>query len=547
MPTLSLNPALAARRIWTDWLGEQSTATYVCTPKDRHELLSMLKATPDLAKLRLKCIGTGHSTSGVNGPEKDGFVVGFERFELDHAKEAPRWLRSDWHAASTGRIRANASLARIHAGVTVAELNEQLWKEEPANRRALLNLGSYDAQHVYGAIATGTHGTGLGFGPLADFVVSIETIAIVKDAHGAPTVKSLRIEPTNGVTSRAAFEADAALHQMELVQDDDLFDSAVVGLGFFGVVTALTVQVVPSFWIGEERLVVSWKDLKKTLVADAAKYDYYDVILTAQPIDRNGDYGHQCLVTRRRILDQPGNEPAPPRDDARVVELKARFEKAGRSREVLTKSLSELASVAPNIGNMLVYGHGFDDEAKLKPVGGGWKSRSSIVFRQSTGDYTLAASSEVGVPVARAVAAIDATIAHVAEITLHDYFHTSPFGIRFQRKSRHRMTMQHGRDTCTIESPLLPWTRRRWQPESKSEHDVPYILSRFERALLDAIPDARPHWGQSHWLTREEVRARFPAFENVTERDDPKTWLGQYRRFNPFGIFGNAWTRRMGM
>jgi hypothetical protein len=546
MTIFPLDPRLAARRTWTDWLGLCATSTYVCTPADRHELVAMLRATPKLETLRLRVAGSGHSTSGVSVPAPDSFLVAFDRFQVDHAAEAPRWLRSDWYAASTGRIAADASLARVHAGLTVHDLSGMLFYGDPARRRAVLNLGSYDAQTIYGAIATGTHGSGLACGPLADFVVSMEMVVIVKDANGAPEVRSLRVEPTNGVTNRAAFDADAALHQMTLVQDDDLFDSAVVGLGFFGVVTALTLQVVPNFWIEEERYVVPWSTLKYTVVSDAAQWDPYEVTLSAQPLQRNGMWDHQCLVTRRRRV-APGIEPAPGRGDARTEELESRFAKHHRSREELTKSLSSLAAFAPNIGNELVYGHAFEQEADRKPVGGGWKSRSSIVFRQSTGDYTLAASTEIGVPITSTVAAVDAVIRHVADLAQGQYFHSSPFGIRFQRASRHRLSMQHGRDTCTIESPLLKYTRRRWHGEGSAPHDVAYILGQFESALVSAIPGARPHWGQTHSMDRAGVRRAFPAFENVAQPSDPKTWLGQYRTYNPFGIFDNGWSQRMAL
>jgi FAD/FMN-containing dehydrogenase len=531
---------------WTDWIGFQSQTAFLVTPKDRHELVAMLRATPSLEKVRLRAYGGRHSTSPVAQPQKQEFVVDFRRFTLDHAESAPSWLRDDWDHASTGKIEAHASLVRTHAGLHVYDLNGQLWFGDPGNRRALANLGSYDHQTIYGAIATGTHGTGSMSGPLADFVVSMEMVVVVPDAAGKPVVKSLRVEPTNGVTDRAKFEAAAIKHGMELVNDDDLFYSAVVGIGCFGIVTAVTLQVVPSFWLAEERWTLPWSVLKKTLLHDAKAAEHYDFILSTEPLNRNGSYEHQCLVTRR-TRTAPGNEPAPPRNDARIEALEARFKQHHSSAEELTRSLSHLAAIAPNIGADLVYGQGFEAEADRKPIGGGWKSRSSIVFRQSTGDYTLAASAEVGVPIEKAVEAIDAVIAHCAALRPHDYFHTSPFGVRFQKDSKHFLSMQHERWTCTIEAPLLKYTRRRWHDAGDAPHSIAHIHQSFLAALTTPALKGRPHWGQTQFVDRAQARAMYSRFESPANPNDPKTWLGQYRRYNAFGIFDNAFTDTLGV
>ena len=57
---------------------------------------------------------------------------------------------------------------------------------------ALSNMGGYDHQTIAGVISTSTHGSGITFGPLNDFVRSLDIVA----AGGVV----YRIEPSDGPT-----------------------------------------------------------------------------------------------------------------------------------------------------------------------------------------------------------------------------------------------------------------------------------------------------------------------------------------------------------
>jgi FAD/FMN-containing dehydrogenase len=109
-------------------------------------------------------------------------------------------------------VDAAALRVTAQAGVTLRELIDRL------ERRglALANLGSVAGQTVAGAIATGTHGTGLAFRCLA---AQVEALRLV-DGRG---------------------------EERALRRGDPDFDAVVVGLGCFGVVHEVTLRVVPSF------------------------------------------------------------------------------------------------------------------------------------------------------------------------------------------------------------------------------------------------------------------------------------------------------------
>ncbi|MGD7706158.1 D-arabinono-1,4-lactone oxidase [Microlunatus sp. Y2014] len=82
---------------------------------------------------------------------------------------------------------------------------------------AMPNLGDIDRQSIAGAIATGTHGTGLQLAGLASQVVGLTMI----DGRG---------------------------EELTITEDDpDLLNACRIGLGALGVVTEVTLQCVPAF------------------------------------------------------------------------------------------------------------------------------------------------------------------------------------------------------------------------------------------------------------------------------------------------------------
>jgi xylitol oxidase len=111
-------------------------------------------------------------------------------------------------------VSADRASVRIDGGIRYGELAARLDEQG----LAVHNMASLPHISVAGAVATGTHGSGVRNGNLATTVSAIELIR----GDGEP------------VTLR---RGDAA------------FAGAVIGLGALGVVTALTLDVLPSFQI----------------------------------------------------------------------------------------------------------------------------------------------------------------------------------------------------------------------------------------------------------------------------------------------------------
>nr|WP_229737350.1 D-arabinono-1,4-lactone oxidase [Isoptericola cucumis] len=109
----------------------------------------------------------------------------------------------------------------VRAGTRLSALNRLL----AVLGLAMRNLGDIDRQSVAGAISTGTHGTGVRLGGLAT------------------QVRGVRVVTADG-TVRTATDAAAPG-----TPERDLFEVARLGLGTAGVLAAVTLEVVPAFWL----------------------------------------------------------------------------------------------------------------------------------------------------------------------------------------------------------------------------------------------------------------------------------------------------------
>jgi L-gulono-1,4-lactone dehydrogenase len=182
------------RTSWSNWAGTAScTATRVVRPATRDEVVTAVRAAAEEG-LPVKAVGSGHSftsaatTSGV-------------RVELDLL-------------SSVISVDRASRLVTVQAGMKLSALNSAL----AAHGLALPNLGDIDAQTISGALATGTHGTGAGFGCLATFVAELELVT------GDGSV--IRCSPTSA---------------------PEVFSAALVNIGALGIVTEVTLRCVDAF------------------------------------------------------------------------------------------------------------------------------------------------------------------------------------------------------------------------------------------------------------------------------------------------------------
>lgn len=187
---------LSRRRIraWTNWSGTvHCEPSYCAHPVNVEEVQSEVVRAAEEGE-RLRVVGSGHSFSPLCWTDDNHMSL--DRFTGIESADHER--RCVW----------------VRAGTRLDQLAEAL-----ADRGlALENAPDFDQQTIGGALATGTHGTGLAFGNLATMVTALRLVC-----------------------------ADGSVQTISEQQGPDLFHAAVVSLGALGVITHVELQCVEDY------------------------------------------------------------------------------------------------------------------------------------------------------------------------------------------------------------------------------------------------------------------------------------------------------------
>ncbi|MDX6231537.1 MAG: alditol oxidase [Nocardioidaceae bacterium] len=374
---------------------------------------------------RLRALGTGHSFSTVADTTGD----------LVSVVDLPR-------AVSVDAERATVTTG---AGGSYGELAGFLH----AAGWALPNLGSLPQISVAGACATGTHGSGRRLGCLATSVSGVQLV-----------------RPDGELLTFRRGHAD--------------FAGAVVALGSLGVVTALTLDVVPTFDVRQ----VVYLGLPHATVSE--RFD--EVLDSAYSVsvftDWRGDTARVFRKNRVGVDDVADGDFAP----------------------------DWLGATAATVPSHPVPGAETAGATEQLGVPGPWHERLAhfrVNFTPSSGDelqseYLVA--REHGAAAFDAVHAIGAQVAPALQIC----------EIRTVAADDLWLSMASGRDSVA-----LHFT---WFDDVAAATSAIVAL---ERALEPFAP--RPHWGKLFAMAPEVVRARYerlPDFQRLRGQLDPRNKLG---------------------
>ncbi|RIJ56737.1 D-arabinono-1,4-lactone oxidase [Clavibacter phaseoli] len=235
----------------TNWAGNYAyKAGEVRTPTSVEELRGIVRDAT-----RIRVLGSRHSFNDIADSEV-----------LVSLAELPADLVID----------RDASTATFSAGLPYGKLAELLGEEG----LAIHNLASLPHISVGGAIATATHGSGIGNGNLGTAVAALELIT----ADGET------------VTYR---------------RGDDDFDGVVVGLGALGVVTRVTLDVEPAYLVRQRVFEgLSWDAFDENLE------DVFGGAYSVSVFTRFGEATDQVWLKSRVQLDVDGQ----PEDEVVVAD-----------------------------------------------------------------------------------------------------------------------------------------------------------------------------------------------------------------------------------
>lgn len=485
------------------------------TPSSLKELVAVIKEA-EAHHQGVRMTGSGHSFSDVAFSE--GYLLNpsqlKRKLELDRSQ-----LRAEF--------KADPHLVRFESGIRLRELNPQLFQAG----LALSNMGGYDAQTIVGAAMTGTHGSGISYGPIASQIVSIELVGTGGEV--------LKIEPASGITDPAnvtlPLQTPEGPVSARLIADDEIFNAVAVSMGCMGVVYAVVLRVEPRFWLHETRVRTTWGELRKPggfidRVLGRSKLDdgtdpdpdYYEIYFNPYP-SRPGDppAAHRCVLTRRYKLSEPPAQLSP---DDRV---------RGRYGTDALRAAAKLTGYGARLVEF-VNAHPKEVPRVIDDSLGAVEDKSYIdvsynVFHLGPANQIRAYGIEMGFDAEQTVAATERLFVIAQDMAQKGFMHSSPPSLRFVKRSSCQLAMMYGRDTMMLEMGMLVCA-----------NGADDLLKGYEQQL-SAEFRARPHWGLDLNVLSsfDRVRALYP--------ESADRWLKVYSAMNARGTFNATFTDRLGI
>jgi FAD/FMN-containing dehydrogenase len=403
---------------------------------------------------------------------------------------------------------------RVQSGITLRALNKYL----DTQNLALENMGGYDAQTIVGAAMTGTHGSGLGYGPIASQIVSLQVVG-----EGG---RVYQVEPTSGITDPGAFpgtQEENSQIPVTLLQNDDVFHAMTVSIGSMGIVYSVVLRTDRKFWLDERRTLMKWSQVSapggilerimsgRPLDDSAHPPEHYELQFNPYPV--NGERSF-LLTTRTRYDVKPTNGDS------------VRGQPLTEALEGLVVGTSPLIATIVNTTPDAVPGL-IEQALQAQVDDNGYVSDSYNVFNIGKVNESRALAVEVGIELPRARAAIERAFQIADEQRARRLLHSAPCSIRFVKETDAMISMAEGRPTVVLEFIVL-----------QDVNGYKDLLRHYEQTLMMEF-GGRLHWGLDLDVIYGDTwpRTVYPRWD---------TWLTAYRQFNA-GSFDGAVTDRLGI
>jgi FAD-linked oxidoreductase len=424
--------------MWRNWSGDAvAHPVRTLAPRDAGEVAAAVR---DAARdgLPVRMAGTGHSFTGA--AVTDGVLLRPDRL--------------------TGVLALTGDSVTVRAGTRLRDLSRRL----APHGLALENLGDIDVQTVAGAVSTGTHGTGAAYGGLASQVTGLELVL------------------ADGSVVRAG---------------GDLLAAATVGLGAYGIVTAVTLRCVPAFALRAQETPETLEDLLgrwDTLPAEADHVEFY-----WWPHTRD------CQLKRNTRVPLSERDPLPRWKALVDDELVAN----GLFSLVCRAGARVPALVPPanRVATRLLGARTYTDLS--------WKVFAHprrVRFRETEWAMPRAVLPD-------ALRALDKTI------RARGWRVSFPVEVRVAAADDRWLSTAYGTETAYLAAHR--YVREPWDSYGAAVADV----------VRDVAGDAaRPHWGKLHDLTAADLAPRYPRFADA---------VALRAAVDPEGRFANPYTNRV--
>jgi FAD-linked oxidoreductase len=415
--------------VWRTWSGtQQARPRRVVVPNGTAEVAAAVRAAAAAGE-RVRMVGSGHSFTGV--AVTDGTLL------------------SPTSLARVRSVDRAAGTVTVEAGLPLCDLNAVL----DAHGLALANLGDITVQTAAGAVQTGTHGTGRDVGGLAGQVVGLELVL-----------------------------ADGSVAACSATEDPELFAAARVGMGAFGVVTALTLAVVPAFLLHAREEPMRLDDVLERLPELRAGNDHFEFYW----------FPHTGLTSTKRNnrVDGPARPLTPFRawldDDFLSNTVFERVNRVARRLPAAVPAINQVSARALSARS--------------------YTDASHRVF--ATTRRVRFVEMEYAVPAEHAA---DALREVRARVDAGGHRVSFPLEVRFAPADDVWLSTAHGRDTAYIAAHVY-----RGAPYGRYFADL--------ESVFTAV-GGRPHWGKVHTRDRAYLERVYPRLADaaaVRDRVDPE-------------------------
>lgn len=468
-------------------------------PENLEDLIAMVDDARE-NKITIRVVGAGHSFS--DAAKEDNYII------------VPLALKdcSIYAYALKDSLPKGRHLVKVQAGIRIKELNKKLHDMGCA----VDNMGAFDWQTISGAISCGTHGSGLHRPAMPDMVRSIRMV--LSDS------KVWQIEPTNGITNAAQFDKEG----IQLVQDDDVFNSCLISLGGMGIIYEYVLEVNDTYWIEETRKVVDWDDYLKPALLNGdfekwmeKEYDFVSFRISPYYTTNKKSGKPQRLVSLD--LQKIRNEEMKVKDSKPRNPLFTFLGNLRFAMDILIFRLNAKLSRIPQSIDMAIKNTSDRDYVNLS---------YKVLYQSGLSIRRQGISSEFAFDLdyKNLVTIQDKLAIHFAELRdKYDLYLSSHIPVRFVPKSSAFLSQCHTGPKMYIDLPTL-----------EGVHGSEQILDRDQQFVLNEL-NGIIHWGKlnySLYSRHDLIHKHYPQ---------AKKWSEIRNRLDPLGMFHGYLIKKMGL
>ena len=485
--TLEGSVAWEAGRTWRTSIGfDEAIPMKYFRPTSLNELRQVVREAIKEG-VRVRGVGAGHSFSDIS--ITNDYIV-----DMRNVKK-PLSIPKDSFRLG---VKNPQRYIEIEGGMTLKDLNEYLDKRG----LALPTMPGIDVQTIAGAISTASHGTSNYIGSIADIVCSIVLV------NGEGDV--LKIEPKDGITDPTSYEHES----IKLIQDDNMFYATLVGMGCMGIMYSVTLHTEKRFWLEERKYLSKWSQIRKEFESGElfGNNEHLDVLIN--PYEQNGDR-LVSIVAQNSYTPKYKNEERE-RKQKWVVGASDQFPKLAAS--IFRNLCNIFPSQIPGVNSFIL----------KKTTNGVFRSKSYKVYSQDLHDIKNEGyAAEYAFPTENCLEVMDLVFDKMEQLRQRGVYFTIPISIRFATASKAYMAMNAGYDVCMIDIHIIKGTK----------HEM-IAMGEIEKMMLAL--GGRPHWGKYHHRLSgmTMLQKLYPMF---------KKWKQVYEQMNPWGVFNNKFTDRVGI